>query len=50
MSVVLDAIEVKKNDGVLDDETIAAVVGGYTAAMCRTTRCRRCSWRSSCAA
>ncbi len=31
MSVVLDAIETKKTGGVLDDATLAAVVGGYTA-------------------
>ena len=30
MSVVLDAIEVKKNGGQLDDDAIAAVVDGYT--------------------
>ena len=31
MSAVLDAIEVKKNGGVLDEATIEAVVSGYTA-------------------
>jgi thymidine phosphorylase len=31
MSAVLDAIEVKKAGGVLDDEAIRAVVAGYTA-------------------
>src|SRR3954454_6117827 len=31
MSAVLDAIEVKKAGGALDDDVIAAVVGGYTA-------------------
>jgi thymidine phosphorylase len=31
MSAILDAIEVKKAGGVLDEDTIAAVVAGYTA-------------------
>jgi thymidine phosphorylase len=31
MSVILDAIETKKAGGDLDDQTIAAVVGGYTS-------------------
>lgn len=31
MSVVLDAIEVKKTGGALDEATIAAVVGGYVS-------------------
>jgi pyrimidine-nucleoside phosphorylase len=31
MSAILDAIEVKKAGGVLDEDTIAAVVDGYTA-------------------
>jgi thymidine phosphorylase len=31
MSVVLDAIEVKKTGGALDEDAIRAVVAGYTA-------------------
>ena len=31
MSAVLDAIEVKKHGGTLDDDAVAAVVAGYTA-------------------
>ena len=45
-----DIIAKKRDGGTLNREELSFAVNGYVAGMCPTTRCRRCSWPSICAA
>ena len=45
-----DIIAKKRDGGTLNHEELSFAVNGYVEVMCPTTRCRRFSWPSTCAA